>query len=272
VLTAPAGRRCGVLGDPIAHSLSPVIHRAAYAALGLDWTYDAQLVSSGDLAGFLAGLDGSWRGLSLTMPLKREAMALVDRASERAVLTGAANTLLLGEGGIAGDNTDVPGVINALREKYDGPVDEAALVGGGATAASALVALAELGCRRFAVHVREAARAGETLAVAQRLPEPVEVRVVGLSERPEGDVLVSTIPAAAQTDLVGGWDEVPVLFDVVYDPPVTPLMRAAADRVLVTGLDLLVHQAALQVELFTELPAPIGVMRQAGEAALSERT
>ncbi|MDP3893235.1 shikimate dehydrogenase, partial [Nocardioides sp.] len=90
----PGRRRCGVLGDPIGHSLSPVLHRAGYAATGLDWSYDAHRVSVGGLPAFLAGLDASWRGLSLTMPLKREAVPLVTRASERARLAGAVNTLL----------------------------------------------------------------------------------------------------------------------------------------------------------------------------------
>ncbi|MEZ5092790.1 shikimate dehydrogenase [Nocardioides sp.] len=264
-------RHCGVLGDPIEHSLSPVLHRAGYAALGLDWSYDAHRVSSGGLREFLAGLDGSWRGLSLTMPLKREAMALVDEASELAELGGAANTLLLGEGVVRGDNTDIPGAEAALRERYAGPVGHAAILGGGATAASTLLALARQGCRSFVLHVRDAARAAETLAAAERFGG-LEVSIAPLDVAPEGDLLVSTIPATAQTpDLVAGCARVPVLFEVLYDPWPTPLAASAGDRVLVRGLDLLVHQAALQFEQFTELPAPLLEMRQAGEAALRER-
>ncbi len=120
---SPAGRRCGVLGDPIAHSLSPVLHRAAYAELGLDWSYDAHRVPAGGLESFLAGLDDTWRGLSLTMPLKREALPLVDRLTDRARLAGAVNTLLVEPGGErVGDNTDLPGAAAAVRERTSAPL------------------------------------------------------------------------------------------------------------------------------------------------------
>ncbi len=264
--------RCGVLGDPIEHSLSPVLHRAGYAAVGLDWIYDAHRVPSGGLAGFLAGLDDSWRGLSLTMPLKREAMALVDAASDLALLGGAANTLVLDADGVRGDNTDIPGAEAALRERYAGPVEHAAILGGGATAASTLLALARLGCRSFTLHVRDATRAAETTEAAARFGG-LEVRVDSLEAVPEGDVVVSTIPAEAQTpDLVSRCGGVPIVFEVLYHPWPTPLAASAeGDRVLVGGLDLLVHQAALQFEQFTEVPAPLGEMRQAGRAALLAR-
>ncbi len=267
--------RCGVLGDPIEHSLSPVLHRAGYAAVGLDWTYDAHRVASGGLAGFLAGVDGSWRGLSLTMPLKREAMALVDEASDLALLGGAANTLVLGAGVVRGDNTDIPGAEAALRERYAGPIDRAAILGGGATAASTLLALARLGCRSFILHVRDAARAAETVAAAERFGG-LDVRVDPLEAAPEGDVLVSTIPAEAQTpELVARCAGVPVVFEVLYDPWPTPVaasvQRGGEGRVLVGGLDLLVHQAALQFQQFTEVSAPLEQMRQAGRAALQAR-
>jgi len=270
-MTTPS-QRCAVLGDPIAHSLSPVLHRAGYAALGLDWSYDAVQVPSGGLRAFLAGLDGTWRGLSLTMPLKREAMALVDEATELAALAGAANTLVLGPSGVLGDNTDVPGAVAAVRERYDGPVRSAAILGGGATAASTLLAFASLGCRSFRLHVRDPLRAADTLAAAGR-HGGLDVRVTGLEEPPAGDVLVSTIPASAQTpDLVQRCGDVPVLFEVLYDPWPTPLAASAGGRVLIGGLDLLVHQAALQFRLFTQLPAPLETMREAGAAALAERT
>jgi shikimate dehydrogenase len=264
-------KHCAVLGDPIDHSLSPVLHRAGYATVGLDWAYDAHRVASGGLAAFLDGLDDSWRGLSLTMPLKREAMSLVDRASELALLAGAANTLVLGADGVVGDNTDIPGVEAALRERYAGPVERAAVLGGGATAASSLLALARLGCRSFSLHVRDPGRAGETLAAADRVGG-LDVRVASLAETPEGDVLVSTVPAVAQTpDLVARCQQMPVVFEVLYHPWPTPLADAADGRVLVGGLDLLVHQAALQFEQFTELPAPLDRMREAGRAALEGR-
>ena len=138
--------RCAVLGDPITHSLSPALHRAAYVALGLDWTYDAVRVRSGGLADYLGDLDDQWRGLSLTMPLKREAIPLLTSRDSWAGLAGAANTLLLDRDGVHGLNTDVPGVVAALREATPASVDRAVVLGGGATATSALLALADLGC------------------------------------------------------------------------------------------------------------------------------
>ena len=286
-------RRCGVLGDPIAHSLSPVLHRTAYAELGLGWTYDAHRVASGGLGAFLdglrlSGLGEEWRGLSLTMPLKREALALVDRLSDRARLAGAVNTLVLeDDGSRSGDNTDLPGAVAAIRERTTSPLATAAILGGGATATSVGLALADLGVTSIELHVRDEARAAETLTALRSHPSTPEVRVEPIaggqwSERPDlpaagstVDILVSTIPASAQTpELVAGCADVPVVFDVLYDPWPTPLAASATDtaRTLVGGLDLLVHQAALQVELFTGLPAPLATMRDAGERALAARS
>jgi shikimate dehydrogenase len=270
----PAARRCGVLGDPIAHSLSPVLHRAGYAALGLDWSYDAHRVAADGLPGFVAGLDTSWRGLSLTMPHKRTALGLAAKVSARAALAGAANTLVL-EGGavLLADNTDLPGAAAAVRERYDGPVTAGTVLGGGATAASTGLALVELGARDVTLLVRSPERAAEALAAIARHPASPRVEVGSLAaDAPRGEVVVSTIPAAAQdAGLVARCADVPVVFEALYDPWPTPLAASAAGRVLVGGLDLLVHQAALQFELFTGLPCPLDVMRAAGEAALAER-
>jgi shikimate dehydrogenase len=281
-------RRCGVLGDPIAHSLSPVLHRAAYAELGLDWAYDAHRVASGGLQEFVAGLGEEWRGLSLTMPLKREALALVDRLSDRARVAGAVNTVVLEDDGTrSGDNTDLPGAVAAIRERTTSPLATAAILGGGATATSVGLALADLGVRTITLAVRDEGRAAETLTALRGHPAGPEVRVTSLtdgqwSERPDlaaagstVDVVVSTVPAVAQTpELVAACADVPVVFDVLYDPWPTPLAASATDtgRTLVGGLDLLVHQAALQVELFTGLRAPLATMRDAGERALAARS
>ena len=264
--------RCAVLGDPIAHSLSPVLHRAAYVELGLDWTYDAVRVASGGLADFLATTDARWRGLSLTMPLKREALALAGEVSARATMAGAANTLVLVDGRVHADNTDLPGAVAALRQRYDGPVRSATVLGAGATAASTGLALCDLGATSVTLLARSPERAAETAAMVSRHPSAPAVRVGSLDAVPTGEVLVSTVPASAQTPgLVERCSQVPVLFEVLYDPWPTPLAASAGDRALVTGLDLLVHQAALQLEIFTGLPAPLERMREAGEAALAER-
>jgi shikimate dehydrogenase len=267
-----------VLGDPIAHSLSPVLHRAAYAELGLDWSYDAHRVPAGGLASFVAGLGAEWRGLSLTMPLKREALALADRVTDRARLAGAVNTLLLEGDACVGDNTDLPGAGAAIGERTTSPLASAAILGGGATAASIGLALVDLGVTSIEVLVRDEARAAETVAVLRSHPAGIDVRT-GSLEATGGldvDVVVATIPAAAQTDaLVARCAGVPVVFEALYDPWPTPLaasVEPTGDRTLVGGLDLLVHQAVVQVELFTGLPAPLDVMREAGRQALEERS
>ena len=267
-----------MVGSPVAHSLSPLLHGTAYDVLGLDWVYDAHEVAAPELAGFLAGLDDSWRGLSLTMPLKRTVVPLLDAMSERALQARAANTLVLEDGRRVGHNTDVPGVARALRERDPGLVERAVVLGGGATAASALLGLADLGCRHATLLVRDVSRADETVATAGRHPAPPEVEVRPLASAPQlsADVVVSTIPAAAQDDVVLALAErCRVVFDAIYDPWPTPLDRLTArtGQVFVSGLDLLVHQAVLQVELMTGVEqAPLEAMRAAGAAALAARS
>ncbi|MFC6154714.1 shikimate dehydrogenase [Nocardioides yefusunii] len=270
-------RTCGVLGDPIAHSLSPVLHRAGYEAVGLEWTYDAHQVAAGGLPVFLATRDENWRGLSLTMPLKREAVPLVDTLTERARRAGAVNTLVLdtpedGSRRIHGDNTDIPGAVAAIRERTDAELRTATVLGGGATATSTGLALADLGVRHVDLLVRTPERAAETVEVLTSGPDGISVDVHLLTDDvAPGDVVVCTVPASAQTPgLVARLASAPVVFDVIYDPWPTPL-AAAATGVVVSGLDLLVHQAAVQFTLFTGVEAPLAAMRAAGEAALAAR-
>ena len=292
-MLAASGLRCAVLGKPVAHSLSPVLHRAAYDALGLDWSYDAIEVDESGLGPFLDGLDESWRGLSLTMPLKRRLMELLGPADEVdrwAPLAGAANTLVLGgarpataqqRGARLAANTDVPGAAAAMRTIA--AARHAIVLGGGATAGSALLALAELGCLSATVLARSPDRAASAAAAARRHPAGMRVEVLPLVDDDPlaltglggsaPDLVVSTIPATAQgAPLVAGLSEVPAVFDVVYAPWPTPLAKAALDsgRVLVSGLDLLVEQAALQVGLMTGTThVPVAAMREAGEKALA---
>ncbi len=272
--------RCAVLGSPISHSLSPVLHRAAYAELGLDWTYDAVEVRAEELATFLDRLDESWRGLSLTMPLKRAVMPLLDEVGDRAAQAAAANTLVLEDGRRVGHNTDVPGAAAAIRERTDAVLPSAVVFGGGATAGSTLLALADLGCTTIRVVVRDPGRVQETLDAAGRHPLQPMVEVITFRELAEQAgslqpaIAVSTVPAEAQGEsLLRVAATAEVVFDVVYDPWPTPLARlaASAGRTLVTGLDLLVHQAALQLQLMTGCAeVPVGVMRAAGLATLND--
>jgi shikimate dehydrogenase len=210
------------------------------------------------------------------MPLKRAVLPLLDETRDRATQAQAANTVVLEGGRRTGHNTDVPGVVAAVRERHEGALERAVVLGGGATAASAALGLADLGCSRVTFFVREESRAAATAATVARHPGGLDVRVQHLgSPAPAADIVVSTIPAAAQReDALAVAARAGVVFDVVYDPWPTPLARFAmrTGRVLVSGLDLLVHQAVLQVELMTGVGrGPLGPMRAAGERALAER-
>jgi shikimate dehydrogenase len=256
-----------VLGSPIAHSLSPVLHRAAYAQLGLDWTYDAIEVESAGLAGFLEGCGPEWAGLSLTMPLKRVVLPLLDSASELVGVVGGANTVVFGPEGRVGHNTDVVGIAEAMRGigAQPGP---AVVLGGGATAASALAALASLGCPSVAVCARRPEAASGLIGVAERLGLELELR--GWPDRlpclEEASIVVCTVPAAAGAGLVGivpaepGW-----LLDVSYAPWPPALVAAwtAAGGQAVAGDEMLLLQAVEQVRLMTGRNPDVAVMRSA---------
>jgi len=270
------GNRAAVLGSPIAHSLSPVLHRAAYAALGLDdWTYTAIECDEAGLPGVLAA--PGWVGLSLTMPLKRAVLPLLDRTEPLAVEAGGANTVVFEGGARLGYNTDVPGMVTALAEAGVTAPAGATILGAGATACAALAALRETGLTSAVVLVRDQARAGDLLAAAGRLGMAVELRPFGTGVR-DGDLLVSTVPAGA-ADYYAERARNPrpgpsAVLDVVYHPWPTPLAQAAArsGAVVVSGFDLLLHQAARQVELMTGIkPAPLDDMRAAGQTELARR-
>jgi shikimate dehydrogenase len=272
--------RCAVLGQPVDHSLSPVIHRAAYRGLGLEgWRYDAMPVPAGGLQAFVDGLDPSeWRGLSLTMPLKREAVPLLSSCDEWVTASGACNTVLLEPDGTRyGLNTDVTGALMVLGE-HEVPMERAVVLGGGATATSVLLALAERGMRHATLVVRDPERAADTVhaVAAHRSAPEVELRTLEGAEELTGDVLVSTVPTSAQVpELLATVAGIPVVFDVVYDPWPTPLASASerSGRTVLSGLDLLVAQAINQVVAMTgRHDVPAGAMRRAAEEELAART
>ena len=256
--------RAAVLGSPIAHSLSPALHRAAYTALGLDWTYDALDVIAADLPRLLAGFGPDWAGLSLTMPLKQTVLPLLDEVSPLAAATGAANTVLVRDGRLVGDNTDVAGILAALAEAGVTSVSSSVVLGGGATAASALAALARLGDPAPVVLVRDVRRTGPLRAAADRLGVTPRIRAGLGTATGAGGVCISTLPGGARPGHRGGPGA--VLLDVAYDPWPTPLAEAWTGPV-VGGAVMLLHQAARQVELMTGRDAPLAAMR----AALPER-
>lgn len=262
--------RLAVLGSPIAHSRSPVLHAAAYRVLGLDWSYTAVEVTEEGLPAFLAGLGPDWRGLSLTMPLKRAVLPLVHEREPLVDRLGLANTVLLGDRP-ALFNTDVGGIVAALQGAGVTSVDRGVVLGGGATAASALEALARLGASERIVAARNPARAaalpGATLAV------PLADVDLGAAE-----VVVSTLPGTADAVVRMPRDArgVPLL-DAAYAPWPTRVGAAwlTAGGRLVHGLDMLLEQAVLQVRVFTagspEAPLPReDAVRSAMRAAMGE--
>ena len=268
-----------MLGSPVHHSLSPVLHGAAYAALGLDdWHYDRVECAEAGLPGFLAGLDAGWAGLSLTMPLKRVALDVADEVSPRAAATGAANTLVLRDGRRRAENTDIAGIVAALRGAGVRPGGRAVVLGAGGTAQAALAALADLGIDEVSVLVRSLARTGELRAAAARIGVAPRIRadladpLRAAAALTGAEVVVSTLPGDAADALTGAGPGT-VALDVVYAPWPTPFAAAAraAGATVVSGLEMLLHQAVAQVELMTGRPGPVEPMRAALEAAVAAR-
>lgn len=266
--------RAAVLGSPVAHSLSPVLHAAGYAELGLtDWSYDRFELVAADLPGFVASLGADWRGLSLTMPLKAACLQVASDVTPLAGLAGAGNTLVrLPGGGWRADNTDVGGLVDALTPAWLPGWTSVAILGAGATARSAVLALAELGVTEVRVYARNEARAGDLLAWAGKAAPGLGLSAAPIEQWPVGaePAVVSTLPGGAADGFALPGPRGGLLFDAVYAGWPTPLARtaAAAGMTVVGGLDLLVHQAARQFTLFTGLPAPVAAMFAAGRAAL----
>jgi len=246
-----------VIGSPVAHSLSPALHGAAYALLGLDWHYAKYEVRESELSGFIEGLDRSWRGVSATMPLKEELAALGDDRDRAVELTGAANTLLLADDGRrVVRNTDVVGIEKALRDQGVVSVHHGVIVGAGATARSVVVALDTLGARSVTVAVREVSRAGALRNLAEELG--MELDLVAMSDLEHvvdgTDVVAWTLPNGVPLDRTLPVDarSTSVALDVTYHPwpgPLAAQWLEAGGRVA-SGRDMLLHQAVRQVRLF----------------------
>ncbi|WP_261164022.1 shikimate dehydrogenase [Microbacterium sp. Marseille-Q6965] len=245
--------RLEVWGDPIAHSRSPQLHRAAYDVLGLDWTFERRRVPAASFQAELASLDATHRGLAVTMPDKEHAFAVAAWRDRGAELTGAVNTLLLTPEGARGWNTDVGGIVRALREAGLAEARNVRVLGAGATARSAVVALAELGAERIAVTARRPERAAALRELGERLALRVDVAPFDAAAQP-AELTVSTLPGAAAVPdapldrlaAAGG-----PLFDVAYSPWPSALAARWPARA-VPGLGMLLHQAVLQVRVFTE--------------------
>jgi shikimate dehydrogenase len=273
-------RRAAVLGSPIKHSLSPVLHGAAYQALDLHgWHYDKIECDEPGLPRLVDGMGPEWAGLSLTMPLKRVALVVADEVSPLAEAVGAANTLVFPAAGPAGGrqahNTDVAGMVSALREAGLTRVDQAVILGAGGTAQSALAAVRELGHQSPIVLVRNLARTGELRETAERLGmRPTISGGLFTEPLPAADLVISTLPGGAADPLnATRWKPDTMVLDVVYAPWPTSFAGSAlaAGCPVVSGLTVLLYQAVAQVELMTGHPGPVEAMRTALVAAVAAR-
>jgi shikimate dehydrogenase len=282
---------------PVGHSLSPVLHAAAHQALGLTWwRYDAIECDEAGLPALLDSCGPDWAGLSLTMPLKRTVLPLLDRAEPLVTEVGAANTVILAAAQRLGYNTDVPGMVSALAERGvgarptvpagagsrptvpgAGDRGQVLILGGGATACAALAAVRDLGWQAATVAVRDPARAADLDTAASRLGIAITLRPFEPTVTRGMSLIISTVPAGAADSFAQIFPALipcpPAVFDVVYHPWPTRLAVAArqAGGIVIGGFDLLLHQAAVQVELMTGRPAPLDAMRQSGLAELARR-
>lgn len=265
--------RLAVWGDPIAHSKSPDLHACAYRVLGLDWEYGRRQVAADAFESSFAQLDSTWRGLSLTMPLKEAAFRAAATRDRHAELTGAVNTLLIGDHP-AGYNTDVGGIVDALAEAGVDQAGYVRILGAGATAASALVAASEIGARRVDVRARRPERAAALVELGERIGVAVEVSSLDAPSLVV-DLTIATLPSgtvlpvdnATALGASGG-----TLFDAAYAPWPSALAASWGEGAVVSGLGMLLHQAVRQIRIFhhgdpvIELPdedAVIGAMRAA---------
>jgi len=258
-MTGP--RKAAVLGSPVAHSRSPQLHLAAYRALGLTgWTYERIECTADELPSLVGGFGPEWVGVSVTMPGKFAALRFAGERTERAELVGSANTLVRTDHGWRADNTDIDGVAGALGHADN--LRRAIVLGSGGTAPAAVVALADLGVTEIAVVARNREKSarllelGAAVGVTTAFCDLADPQLAGIVA--DADVLVSTIPADAAAEHAATFASVPVLLDAIYDPWPTPLARAvqSAGGQVISGLQMLLHQAFSQVEQFTGRPAP----------------
>jgi shikimate dehydrogenase len=265
--------KAAVLGKPISHSLSPVLHNAAYSTLGLSHEYSAIEVSKEELGVFLAEHDSDWLGVSLTMPLKEVAFEFADSVDEVAKMSGSINTLVFREG-IQAFNTDVIGIVDAVKEFNSEIISTGVIFGSGATARSALIALAQLGAARVNCVARNQTDVDKMIELANAIGVELVHADLEDSDWMSADLVVNTTP-------VGVLDEVApevfspsgLLLDVVYNPWPTQLAAswAVTGGSIVSGLSMLLHQAGQQVLLMTGEPAPIPQMREALNSDLLSR-
>jgi shikimate dehydrogenase len=289
IRTAPGGltKVAGVIGDPVTHSLSPLLHNAAYAALGLDWVYVALPVAPGAVAAAIAGAHAlGLRGLSVTMPHKEAAAAACSRVRAPVARLGAANTVVFGAEGSVADSTDGAGLIDDLADAgFDGAGKRCVVLGAGGAARAAVLALAEAGAASVGVVNRTPARAEQAAQLAGAVG-----RVADIEACREADLVVNAtplgMPGVASPDGTAEQDSAPGLasaglllaagqlaYDMVYVPARTAFLIDAEEHgaAIRGGLGMLVHQAARQFRLFTGVDAPIEAMWAAARPVAVDR-
>jgi shikimate dehydrogenase len=272
-----ATRVAALLGWPVAHSLSPVVHNAAFEALAMDWTYVALPVQPGDVPAAVAGIHAlGLAGANVTMPHKEAVADAMDELTEDADRLHAVNTIEIGADRLVGHNTDAPGFARFLeRDAGFDPAGKTALVfGAGGAARACALAVARAGLTRIVVALREPARAAPLAAALDGLPTEVEAIAFDDAADATADLVVNATPLGAHGEALAlpklGPDG--LFVDLLYRPAVTPAQQAAraAGAQALGGLGLLLHQAALSFELWTGRPAPLEVMSAAAIAALAE--
>jgi shikimate dehydrogenase len=266
----------GIIGDPIRHSLSPVLHNAAFAALGLDWAYLAFEVAEGAGSAAVTAVRAlGLEGLSVTMPHKADAAGAVDRLSPTAERLGVVNTVVRRGSLLLGESTDGDGFIDALRADrgFDPAGRRCVILGAGGAARAVVLALAEAGAAEVVVVGRTPSRAEGTAALAGSLGR------VGVAEdASEADLVVNATPVGMEGTTTSGLPVDPRLLgggqlvaDLIYAPAVTAFLEAARARgaATVNGLGMLVHQAGRQFHLWTGNAAPLDAMSAAALAAIA---
>ena len=262
-------KKLAVLGSPISHSKSPLIHAAAYRVLGLNWEYDKIEVRKGGVRPFIEGLDADWLGLSLTMPLKEEAAKFAESLDRAAEVTRAVNTLVRTETGWAGFNTDVFGIVQAIHQANLGRLETVLVIGSGATATSAVAAIKQLSPEaKVLVHARNKVTRAELVDFAKGLG--LKAKATGSLKRAanKADLTIATLPGGALNDAAaelaksGSFRPRGAIFDVAYQPWPSSIASVWQGKQLpiISGLEMLLWQAVAQIRIFTSadpaLPLP----------------
>jgi shikimate dehydrogenase len=268
--------KAAVLGSPISHSLSPSLHRAAYQVLGIDIEYTAIDTSIVQLAGRIDELSANHVGYSLTMPLKLDVLTLVSARSSLVEQTGCANTVYRNSHGEwALENTDVFGITQTIRRAGIDSVESATIIGSGATGRSALSALNHLGVREVTCIARNQDSAERIRSQGEALGIQVECADFAQEISFASELAISTVPGSAQDQIVSkiyARQNLPLLFDISYNPWPSDLgsyWKEHGGGAVLGGIEMLLWQASVQVELFTGLPAPVDAMRAALSNGLS---